>query len=242
MFLYIWYLGVGLKFLVSGRLIIREWCRHLPCFSAFVFACTMKSLFLIPLYQTPLYSNVVRVLSPWVTILQVAAGVEAFVLFAREVPMFRRFGLAMLLVFGAIAAGLVEWTAPHNQTELALATTAALERGFGFAIALVLSVGIFFYRLFKDGKPRLAYWHACCLAFLSVTNAVGWQMIQQKVETIYPTWIMVLGGAIPFAGWLLVMKESPTDWKLPLEVKFHHGRQSSDGAQSFRPWLSRTQL
>jgi hypothetical protein len=216
MVLYLWYLGVGLKFLVSGRLIIREWCRHLPCFSAFVFMCTMKSLFLIPLQGTALYGDAARVLSPWITCLQVLAGIEAFALFARSVPKFRRLGLSLMLMAAAIAVGLVQWTAPENKADLAVAATAALERGFGFGIAIVLAIAMCFYKWFDQGQPRAAYWHACCLAFLSVTNAVGWQMIQQKVDNVYPIWTMVLGGVIPFAGWLLVVKEAPTDWKMPL--------------------------
>jgi hypothetical protein len=214
MVLYLWYLGVGLKFLVSGRLIIRQWCSHLPCFSAFVFLCTMKSLFLIPLYGTVLYAEVGRVLAPWITFLQVAAAIEAFVLFTRLVPRFRRIGIAIGIISVAVACGLVQWMSPEARIDPAFTATATAERGFGFGIAIVLAIAMFFYKLFDPGQPRAAYWHASCLAFLSLTNAVALQMIQQKVDNVYPVWTMVLGGVIPFAGWLLVVNEAPTDWKM----------------------------
>jgi hypothetical protein len=216
MVLYLWYLGVGLKFLVSGRLIIREWCRHLPCFSAFVFVCTMKSLFLIPLYGSTMYGEVSRILAPWITALQVGAGIESFFLFARLVPKFRRIGISLGVISIAIAVGLVEWTIPASKADLALIAASAIERGVGFGIAIVLAIAMFFYRMFDKGRPHAAYWHACCLAVLSVTNAIGLQMIQQKVSNVYPMWTMVLGGVIPFAGWLLIVKEAPTDWKVRL--------------------------
>jgi hypothetical protein len=218
MVLYLWYLGVGLKFLVSGRLIVREWCRHLPFFSAFVFICTMKSLFLIPLYGNTMYGEVSRIVAPWITALQVGAGIESFILFARLVPKFRRIGISLGVISVALAVGLVEWTTPESKTDLALTAAAAIERGVGFGIAIVLAIAMFFYRLFDHGRPHAAYWHACCLAFLSVTNAIGLQLIQQRVSNVYPMWIMVLGGVIPFAGWLLIVKESPTDWKARLFV------------------------
>ena len=216
MFLYFWYFGTALKFLVSGRLIIKEWVRHLPCFSAFVFACTMKSLFLIPLYGSVYSASVDRSLAPWMTCLQVAAAVEAFVVFVMWVPKFRTLGILLMVVCAAIAAGLVQWSAPENRADITIAATAVLERGFGFGIAIVLSIAMFSYGLFDKGQPRAAYWHACCLAFLSLTNAIGWQMIEQRVPNVYPIWTMVLGGVIPFVGWLLIVKQSPTNWKLSL--------------------------
>jgi hypothetical protein len=216
-FLYFWYLGAFLKFLVSGRLIVKEWVRHLPGFSIFVFACTMKTLFLIPLVQSAeLYATVTRMIAPWIACLQVAAAVEAFIIFANWVPRFRRFGIGIMAASVAVAVGLVQWTAPANQADLPGAATAALERGVGFGVAIVLAIAMFSYRLFDHGQPRAAYWHACCLAFLSFTNAVGWQMIQQGVSGLYATWIMVLGGVIPFVGWLLIVKQAPTGWKMPL--------------------------
>ena len=75
---------------------------------------------------------------------------------------------------------------------------------------------MFSYGLFDKGQPRAAYWHACCLALLSLTNAVGWQMIEQRVPNVFPIWTMVLGGVIPFVGWLLIVKESPTNRKFAL--------------------------
>jgi len=216
MFLYFWYFGVLLKFLVSGRLIIKEWCRHLPCFSAFVFLCTMKSLFLIPLYGTVLYGDIQRITSPWIACLQVAAALEAFVIFASWVPKFRRLGIAAVLVSIGIAIALVQWTAPEDKAALSVAATAALERGTGLGVSIVLAIAMLSYGLFDKGQPRAAYWHACCLALLSLSNAVGWQMIQQRVPSVYPIWTMVLGGVIPFMGWLLIVKESPTSWKVSL--------------------------
>lgn len=216
MYLYLWYFGVALKFIVSGRLIIREWLGRLPCFSAFVFVCTMKSLFLIPAYGSALYGNIVEFLSPWITCLQVAASVEAFILFSGWVPRLRKAGFLMMAVCAVIATGLVKWTTPENKASLAVAATAALERGFGFGIAIFLILAVCFYRFLDQGQPRAAYLHACCLAFLSVTNAIGWQMIQEGVSLVYPTWVMVGGGVLAFAGWLLIVKEVPHAWSLPV--------------------------
>ena len=163
MFLYLWYFGVLLKFIVSGRLIIREWLGRLPCFSAVVFVCTMKSIFLIPTYGSVLYGDIARLLSPWITCLQVAASIEAFVLFAAWVPRLRRAGFLMMAASAVVATGLVRWTTPENKANVAVAATAALERGFGFGIAIFLVLAVCFYRFLDQGQPRAAYMHASCL-------------------------------------------------------------------------------
>jgi hypothetical protein len=36
------------------------------------------------------------------------------------------------------------------------------------------------------------------------------------MPNVYPIWTMILGGVVPFAAWLVIVKESPTEWKVPL--------------------------
>ena len=59
-------------------------------------------------------------------------------------------------------------------------------------------------------------------------------MIQMGVSLIYPTWVMVLGGVLAFAGWLLIVKEVPSTWKFSLSKKMVSETRELDGVMAQR--------
>lgn len=199
------FISFAIRCLVSARLTWKGWLFRLPCFSLFcVISCVQSALLSVNLSAPPKYIAIQSAFGPFMTVLQIAAGLEAFVWLARCLPNFVKPGSALLAAIIFASVIIERWSAPSGPIiEGVYRCLAFINRGVGIGLGLALIFALMAFSAFPR-VPSSARWHAACLAAIGLGNGLGWQLLSR--------WTIMVSIIMAFSAWLVTVDHPPT-WK-----------------------------
>lgn len=165
----------------------RRMAWKLAAFTAFMFVVTVQQVlvggYLMLTGDSQGFNLVQSWLSPFIGVLQACACIQAYAWLVMSLVNFRRIGIAIfaVLALGSVAVEVILPICIAGASEVQ-ASTRMLEIRTGIAVAGILGVSLFFFRII--GVPSPPKWHALSLALLSGGYSLGWYLMDGDLQMV----------------------------------------------------------